>query len=442
MGQIKVEPDRLEQLADKLGDAKSSCGDALSALKWHFTSLIAEVTDIEGGYASSLHQQLINHIEHYQDLLDQSQAIVKRTAAQFRQADESALGHIWDTVAEVLPIHDFQRLFGEYDPVTGEKLGFGDRLLAFGMVASSFFPPARGAGLLVKTGIKGVKMIKMSEEGAKLFKGVKNVLHPNLIKNAFRNTFQAVKHQSLGLTNQIVKKVGNIRLPQVLQPEFAGIGKVETTVGDVFKSAKDTMMKAVGREGGGGATARRVEEGSSNSAIRSSSFVGKVDGVSRLDKIEVKFKRNPKHDPEEFARQLKAQEEGMNKLTVDQYLSNRERYLEKGRAPEGNAAQQAAREEALAQKVHELQQKGLSLKEAKKKASEWIKTQAALHNPDQIAGGNPLDIGGLGDKAINSSIGSQWKHKIGEVDQMISNLRKGMTEEQQKNIYLNVKLKH
>ncbi|MFC7393459.1 pre-toxin TG domain-containing protein [Scopulibacillus cellulosilyticus] len=190
MGQIKVDPDRLEQLADKLGDTKSSCGDALSALKWHFTSLIAEVTDIEGGYASSLHQQLINHIEHYQDLLDQSQAIVKRTAAQFRQADESALGHIWDTVAEVLPIHDFQRLFGEYDPVTGEKIGFGDRLLAFGMVASSFFPPSRGAGLLVKTGIKGVKMIKMSEEGASFLKGSKMSFTPISSRTPFAIPFK------------------------------------------------------------------------------------------------------------------------------------------------------------------------------------------------------------------------------------------------------------
>ncbi|WP_239549333.1 hypothetical protein, partial [Scopulibacillus daqui] len=58
-------------------------------------------------------------------------------------------------------------------------------------------------------------------------------------------------NQSLSLTNKIVKKAGDIRLPQVLQPEFAGIGKMETTVGDVVKSAKDTMMKAVGREGGG-----------------------------------------------------------------------------------------------------------------------------------------------------------------------------------------------
>ncbi|MFC0612479.1 hypothetical protein ACFFF2_10315, partial [Scopulibacillus daqui] len=84
----------------------------------------------------------------------------------------------------------------------------------------------------------------------------------------------AVKNQSLSLTNKIVKKAGDIRLPQVLQPEFAGIGKVETTVSDVVKSAKDTMMKAVGREGGGSATGRRLTEEASNS-IRGSSGAGK-----------------------------------------------------------------------------------------------------------------------------------------------------------------------
>ncbi|MEC2537358.1 hypothetical protein P9Y32_30220, partial [Bacillus cereus] len=46
---------------------------------------------------------------------------------------------------------------------------------------------------------------------------------------------------------------------------------------------------------------------------------------------------------------------------------------------EGNAAQQAAREEAYVQKVNELQREGLTLSNAKKKAKEWLDTQAALH---------------------------------------------------------------
>ena len=47
------------------------------------------------------------------------------------------------------------------------------------------------------------------------------------------------------------------------------------------------------------------------------------------------FNRNVKHDSEEFARQLKDQEKGMNELTVDEYLKNSERYIAQGRAIEG-----------------------------------------------------------------------------------------------------------
>ncbi|ASJ51582.1 MULTISPECIES: polymorphic toxin type 15 domain-containing protein [Bacillus] len=154
------------------------------------------------------------------------------------------------------------------------------------------------------------------------------------------------------------------------------------------------------------------------------------------------FNRNVKHDSEEFARQLKDQEKGMNELTVDEYLKNSERYIAQGRAIEGNAAQQAAREEAYVQKVNELQREGLTLSNAKKKAKEWLDTQAALHNPDQIAGGKVEIIGGMGDKRINSSIGSQWRYRIDIVDEQIKELAKNMTPEQLKSTYLNVKLTH
>lgn len=132
----------------------------------------------------------------------------------------------------------------------------------------------------------------------------------------------------------------------------------------------------------------------------------------------------------------------MNKLTVDEYLKNRERYIAEGRAIEGNAAQQAARKEALANKVGELLDSGISFQEAEKQAEKWLDSQAALHNPDQISGGNPLNIGGMGDKKINSSIGSQWKYRIDEVDEQIRKLADKMTDKEKESIYLNIKLKY
>ncbi|MFC7371361.1 polymorphic toxin type 15 domain-containing protein [Fictibacillus iocasae] len=160
----------------------------------------------------------------------------------------------------------------------------------------------------------------------------------------------------------------------------------------------------------------------------------------RMKEIEVHFNRNIKHDPEEFARQLKDQEIGMNELTVDEYLKNRGRYIAKGRAIEGNAAQQTAREEALFDKITILMDEGKSFDEAEKEAKAWLNTQAALHNPDQIAGGMPENIGGMGDKGINSSIGSQWRYRIDIVDEQIREIAKKMTSTELKNTYLNVKL--
>ena len=149
--------------------------------------------------------------------------------------------------------------------------------------------------------------------------------------------------------------------------------------------------------------------------------------IARLDEVTVSFNRNPKHDETEFVRQLKNQEEGMNKLTVQEYLDNRERYIKEGRAIEGDMAQKVAREEAFDAKYKELRNSGLSRAEAQIKAKEWLKTQAALHNPDQIAGGNPLHIGGMGDTRINSSLGSQWKYRIDVVDEQIRNMAAQMT---------------
>ncbi len=165
-----------------------------------------------------------------------------------------------------------------------------------------------------------------------------------------------------------------------------------------------------------------------------------LDDVPRIKEIEVNFNRNVKHDTEEFARQLKDQEKGMNELTVDEYLKNRDRYIAEGRAIEGNAAQKMARQEALKDKITELRKQGLSRADATKQASEWLETKAALHNPDQIAGGRADIIGGLGDKRVNSSIGSQWKYRIDVVDEQIKEIAKNMSPEQLKNTYLNVKL--
>ncbi|PAD40168.1 hypothetical protein CHH53_02285 [Terribacillus sp. 7520-G] len=210
------------------------------------------------------------------------------------------------------------------------------------------------------------------------------------------------------------------------------------SVGPVKGSADAGQVSGgnVGRVHPGGTKTSGVD----GSAVKGTGNVRGLDDVPRIKEIEVNFKRNVKHDSEEFARQLKDQEKGMNELTVDEYLKNRDRYIAEGRAIEGNAAQKMARQEALKDKIAELRKQGLSRAEATKQASEWLETKAALHNPDQIAGGRTDIIGGMGDKRVNSSIGSQWKYRIDVVDEQIREMAKNMSSEQLKNTYLNVKL--
>ncbi len=156
--------------------------------------------------------------------------------------------------------------------------------------------------------------------------------------------------------------------------------------------------------------------------------------------IEVTFKCPENMDRKEFVRQVKGQERGLNRMNITEWRENRQNYLENGRAPEGAEAQARAREKAYQSRIESNQKKGMSYSEAKKEADTWIKTQAALHNPDQIAGGAPRHVSRMGDRAVNSSIGSQWKSRVGVLDQRIASYEQGKTREELANTKLNVRL--
>ena len=53
--------------------------------------------------------------------------------------------------------------------------------------------------------------------------------------------------------------------------------------------------------------------------------------------------------------------------------------------------------------------------EATRLAKSKMATLAALHNPDMIAGGKDV-VTAMGDKGVNSSIGSQWKTRVSALD--------------------------
>jgi hypothetical protein len=157
-------------------------------------------------------------------------------------------------------------------------------------------------------------------------------------------------------------------------------------------------------------------------------------------------------DPVEFERQLKGQQKGLNELSVADFIANRDQYvalsiknksLNKkggGRAPQGSVAQLRERKKALKAKVDDLrlQTPPLTKDQAEIEATKWLKTQTALHDPDQIAGGHAAHITRMGDKRVNSAIGGAWPSHIEGIDKQIRDYAKTMTPAEQATTYLNV----
>ena len=123
----------------------------------------------------------------------------------------------------------------------------------------------------------------------------------------------------------------------------------------------------------------------------------------------------PQGSVPEFDRQLAGQESGINSMTVEEYIKGREAFESGNSVRDTKVARQARADyqETLKEDAYEkLREQGVSRSEAKVKsvdmASEKMKTLAALHNPDIVAGGKDA-ISDFGDRNINSRIGAQWK---------------------------------
>jgi hypothetical protein len=120
----------------------------------------------------------------------------------------------------------------------------------------------------------------------------------------------------------------------------------------------------------------------------------------------------------EFQTQVKDQETGLNKLNLENWQTNVDNYARVGRDPKGAEAQEKARKDYRDRRIREelAKDKTTRTPAQKQKSAEAIadgelSKLAALHDPDQIAGGNPTEIKRLGSRRVNSSIGSQWRTK-------------------------------
>lgn len=125
------------------------------------------------------------------------------------------------------------------------------------------------------------------------------------------------------------------------------------------------------------------------------------------------WKGDPKKLEKEFYEQLKAQEAGLNNLTVEKYLENRAAYRPDR---QGIGQEQERARDRMASKIRASMLKSLARQKitgakaealADAKTAQAMSSLAALHDPDMVAGGFDK-VQRIGNKNVNSSIGSQW----------------------------------
>lgn len=214
----------------------------------------------------------------------------------------------------------------------------------------------------------------------------------------------------------------------------------------VVGAAAEGAGKAAGREVAETAAEKAAKEAEEAAAKKGKKDDGGYDKASagKMKKHEPKcFKKNDKGDPDEYDRQLADQEKGINDLTVKEYLEGRDRYKDIGRKGTGEAQATARADysKELTDKYKtQLNKQGITGQTAQDKAAamaaDKMSTLAALHNPDMIAGGKDV-VTAMGDKGVNSSIGSQWKGRVEDMDKAALEV----PESERGNTKMNTKLK-
>jgi hypothetical protein len=262
MTEIKVDPDQLKELADGIQKSEDKVDDALGKLSWTFSSFLVGITQANTGRIKDVQAELEHHMKKYQSKLDELQEGVMLTRAQILEADKNGWDKTGEFGLELLGVYDAERIFAEYDPVTGKKITGWQRAMATGMTLATLFPPAKGVLLLGKMGVKGLKALKLIENGAEVIKQTKNVLNPAVLKKMAQASYNTVIKGPIAKTSAYLKQtaenVKNIELSlnfnvfgqlNRFDPVLENVGQVPgKTVGEITegigKSAREMVGKA------------------------------------------------------------------------------------------------------------------------------------------------------------------------------------------------------
>ncbi|BBW98642.1 pre-toxin TG domain-containing protein [Geobacillus icigianus] len=242
---IRLKPDELEAVAKHIPDAKDACERARTTLSWEPSSLAMDLPGVSTPAIEALWDELVHWLKRYEDKLNEAEELLYRAAAAMHQVDETLADNMKEFGLELLGWYDVQRVFGEYDSITGERLSIRGRLLAGGMLLASMVPPAKGAGMAGKAAIKGAKAIDAASALAK----VKHVVRDDTMKTIFHTIYHQVIKAPFAETarlfktqwDELVKSVASVSW----QPAYAGVGPAPRGWMSEAKDASLNMIKKV-----------------------------------------------------------------------------------------------------------------------------------------------------------------------------------------------------
>ncbi|MFI1915928.1 polymorphic toxin type 15 domain-containing protein [Nocardia sp. NPDC020380] len=149
--------------------------------------------------------------------------------------------------------------------------------------------------------------------------------------------------------------------------------------------------------------------------------------ANRSHQVDFKMGRtaNTQNNVSETIDQISGQVDGINKMTANELLHNLRTVARKGKAQKdaNKIFKAAVKQEELKKALRLLRTDPAKLggktpeKFAEAQMKQRTKGFAALHEPDIVAGGKdviPFDVNGMprmGDRYVNSSLGSQWAHR-------------------------------
>lgn len=162
-----------------------------------------------------------------------------------------------------------------------------------------------------------------------------------------------------------------------------------------------------------------------------------IDNADIIVRFRVGVGKNLAGKSDEYARQLGRQVDGLNRLTANEVLDNLDNVVR-----EGGAQRQARKIFADAKYIDNLEDAKILAREnpsalrgmtpeqyARRQTNDMMDGLAALHEPDIVAGGRDVigiaddGLPSMGDKYVNSSIGSQWRTRSDQVRSYAEQMR-------------------